>query len=409
VSSTASGLARADAFPYIIKEVDRPPAVRGISVASGLNIDPSGMMLAPLLWAPPLADRGGHSEAVQMRSSSMQQPYTPSQELETKPHNLPSAMSLAERLDPAIGEATSVMGAVVTELMRRSLRGGVMRIGDELNGFVSEQVDQVIADRTPVLEELASTVADKTARLAATEVATEEVHALEERTTESNRQLSAEIEATRQAAEQSTAEAARDLSARIALAEQQAQVKTLETAQELTSKIQETEKRVVNKAETQLQETEKRVVDKAEAQLNEHARSLTDHIEATGKHTLQAAEAKVATEAQGLVRKIEEAEQRVQTTVRAEFSGQVQELMQRARERSDRLKSRFSELETALAGADKKHDALRSQLAELLRANELLTARVTELEKPRGLRALFAWLFGRRKKASAPAAVEEAT
>ena len=157
----------------------------------------------------------------------MQQSYTTRQELETKPTNLSSAMPLAERLDPAIAEATSVMGAVVTELMRRSLRGGVMRIGEELTGYVNEQVDLVLADRTPALEELASTVADKTARLAATEVATEEVHGLEERTTESTRQLSAEIAVTRQAAEQLTAEAARDLTARLTLTEQQAHVKTL--------------------------------------------------------------------------------------------------------------------------------------------------------------------------------------
>jgi hypothetical protein len=269
----------------------------------------------------------------------MQQSYTTSQELENKPNNLPSAMSLAERLDPAIGEATSVMGAVVTELMRRSLRGGVLRIGDELTGFVSEQVDLVIADRTPALEELASTVADKSARLAATEVATEEVHALEGRTSESNRQLSAEIEAARQAAEQSTAEA---------------------------------------------------------------TRCLTAHIEATEKHTLQAAEAKLAEEAQGLARKIAEAEQRVQTTVQAEFSSQVQELMQRARERGERLKSRFSAVETALTGLGEQHDALCNRHAEFVRAHEVLAARVAELEKPRGLRALFAWLFGRRKKGSAP-------
>jgi hypothetical protein len=83
--------------------------------------------------------------------------------------------------------------------------------------------------------------------------------------------------------------------------------------------------------------------------------------------------------------------------------------MQRARERSDRLKTRFSELETALAGAGKKHDALRSQLAELLRTHEVLTARVIELEKPRGLRALLGWLFGRSKKAPAPAPLERAT
>jgi chromosome segregation ATPase len=316
----------------------------------------------------------------------MQPHYTTGQEVETTPKNLGGTMSLAERLDPAIGEATSMMGAVVTELMRRSLRGGVMHIGNELTGYVSEQVDSVIAERAPALEELASTVADKTARLAATEIATQEVHALAERTTQSNRQLSAEIEATRRAAEQVTAEVARDLTSRISLTEQLAHSKAAETAQDLAGKIQE---------------TEKRVVDKADAKLTEQARTLSEQIEQSGKHTLQAAEGRLAREAQGLVRKIEEAEERVQSSVRTEFSTQVQELMQRARERSERLKSRFTELETALADAGKKQEALHAELAKVVREHEGLIARVAELEKPRGLRALLARLFGRGKKRDA--------
>jgi hypothetical protein len=84
--------------------------------------------------------------------------------------------------------------------------------------------------------------------------------------------------------------------------------------------------------------------------------------------------------------------------------------MQRARERGDRLKSRFSAVENALADVSKTHDSLRRRLADLVRANEVLTARVVELEKPRGLRALIAWIFGQRKKKSAPdLTVEQAT
>jgi hypothetical protein len=241
----------------------------------------------------------------------MQQSYPQEHELAPVPHSLPQSTSLAERLDPAIGEATSVLGAVVTELMRRSLRGGVMRIGDELNGYVGEQVDLVIANRTPVLEQLASTVADKTARLAATEVAAEETRALEQRTVETSRQLSVQIEATGEAARQSTAEAARTLAARIAEAEKQAHEKTLAAAQELTGKIDE-----------------------------------------TGKRTLEAAEARLAAEARERAQQIETAEKRIETAVRA----------------------------------------------ELLQANEALSVRVAELEKPRGLRALFLRLFGRRNK-----------
>jgi hypothetical protein len=287
----------------------------------------------------------------------MQQPYPRQLELDPNTNPLPQSMSLAERLDPAIGEATSVIGAVVTELMRRSLRGGVMRIGDELTGYVGEKVDGAIADRTPVLEELASSVADKTARVAATEVATEEVRALEQRTTESGRQLTVQIESTREAAQQSTAAAARELTSRIT-------------------------------------ETERRVVEDAHARLSEQARELTQRIEA--------------------------GEQRVETTVRAEFSSQIQEMLQRSREGSERLKGRFAALEQSLSSLGKKHDQshqdlarmleqnqleLRSQIAGLLQANEALTARVVELEKPRGLRALFLRLFGRRRK---PAATPEA-
>jgi hypothetical protein len=43
----------------------------------------------------------------------------------------------------------------------------------------------------------------------------------------------------------------------------------------------------------------------------------------------------------------------------------------------------------------------RDELGKAHRQNEALADRVTELEKPRGLRALWAWLFGRRKKTPA--------
>src|SRR6516164_9466830 len=110
-----------------------------------------------------------------------------------EPNSKSDVLSLAERLDPAIGEATSVVGAMLTELLRRTLRGGVMRIGDEMHGYVSQKVDTVIADRTPGLEQLAADVAEHTARTAATEIATEEVHAQEKRTQASDRELAGRI------------------------------------------------------------------------------------------------------------------------------------------------------------------------------------------------------------------------
>src|SRR6516165_12413680 len=127
------------------------------------------------------------------------------------PESREDALGLLDRLDPAIGEATSLVGAMLTELLRQTLRGGIVRIGDELHGFVSDKVDTVIADRTPGLEQLAAEVADHAARSAATEVATEEVHALEQRTKASDQELVGKITETAKTAEERTKESAATL------------------------------------------------------------------------------------------------------------------------------------------------------------------------------------------------------
>jgi hypothetical protein len=132
-----------------------------------------------------------------------------------EPENSKDALALLEHLDPAIGEATSIAGAMLTELLRRTLRGGVARIGDEMQSYVSDKVDTVIADRTPGLEQLAAQVAEHAARTAATEVATEEVHALEQRTQASDLELADKFTETAQAAEQWKRESAAALTAQI--------------------------------------------------------------------------------------------------------------------------------------------------------------------------------------------------
>jgi hypothetical protein len=207
-----------------------------------------------------------------------------------QPENRQDALRLLEHLDPAIGEATSVAGAMLTELLRRTLRGSVVRIGDEMHGYVSDKVDTALAERTPGLERLAEEVAEHAARTAATEVATEEVRALEQRSLASGLELAGRIAETGRAAEQLTRESEAALTAQINASEQRGQ-----------------------------------------AALHE----------------------------------------------------QVQTLMDRSRERSDRLKARLAEQGRLIA--------------DLGNRLEGLTARVAELEKPRGLRALWLRLFGRRK------------
>lgn len=131
-------------------------------------------------------------------------------------------MPLAEQLDPAIGEASSVMGAMLTEMVRRTLRGGVQQIGDELNGFVAERVDAAIVERTPMIEQTAADVALTTARATAEEVAAIEVRALEKQTRASDEQLAGRIEEAAKSADEKTTSSARELAARIEEAERRA-------------------------------------------------------------------------------------------------------------------------------------------------------------------------------------------
>jgi chromosome segregation ATPase len=265
-----------------------------------------------------------------------------------EPEKRDDALGLLNRLDPAIGEATSMVGAMLTELLRRTLRGGVVRIGDEMHGYVSDKVDTVIADRTPRLEQLATEVAEHTARTAATEVATEEVHALEQRTRANDDELAGKITQTALAATE-----------KVNALEERTQASDLELAGKITE-------------------------------------------------TAQAAEQRTRESAAALTGQIKESEQRAQ----AALHEQVQSLIARVREGSDRLKAKFAEHNNLITSLGNKLESANNDLTRMLQDShsglsevlnmleqqqQSLAARVAELEKPRGLRALWRWLFGRRK------------
>src|SRR5579883_2763409 len=101
-----------------------------------------------------------------------------------EPDSSPSGAALVDRLDPAIGETTSVVGAMLTELLRRTLRGGVMQIDGELHAFTAEKVEATIAERLPFVEQAAARAAEETAQMVATQSAQQEVRVLEQKTQE---------------------------------------------------------------------------------------------------------------------------------------------------------------------------------------------------------------------------------
>jgi hypothetical protein len=258
--------------------------------------------------------------------------------------------SLVERLDPSIGELSTVMGGMMTELLRRTLRDSIRQIDDELQGQVAQKLDATIAHRLPAIEKSAANAAEKTARETATDVAAAEARALEQRAKEAEREIVSRIERTARAAEQQTVETANTLTGKIELVEKKAELAITSKAHELNNRIEETAKTATTMTE-------------------EKARELAGQIE--------------------------EAERRAAGTAQAEMTRQIEEVLQRSRKVTGGIMDRLQALEAARRTAE---DHLRVELADVRKRNETLEARVIELEKPRGLRALWAWLFGRRKK-----------
>lgn len=260
--------------------------------------------------------------------------------------SLDIARPVADGMDQAIGEATTVMGAMVTELMRRSLRGGVLKIGEQLEDYVGERVDLSIAERRPAIEQAAVAVAEQAAFTTAAKVAAEEVFALEQRTAEADRELKEEIEGKARQLTGEIEQKGQQLATRIEEGDRQAIEVTRETARELTGQIQEAEKRVSESAQAQIGQQVQALTDKAK----EGAKILRSRLKAVVSAT---------------------------TDLRRQLIGE------RDAHRAE-------------------HAALRADIArqvdELRQENEALRARVAELEKPRGLRRLWAWLFNRRKK-----------
>jgi hypothetical protein len=250
------------------------------------------------------------------------------------PTPLDVAVPLAGSLDQAIGEATTVMGTMVTELMRRSLRGGVLKIGEQLETYVGECVDQTIGERRPVIEEMASAVAEQTAHTTAAKLVGEEVYSLEQRTTEADRALAGQIE---------------------------------EKRQELTMRIDEGDQRAMQMT-------------------HEKARELTGQIETTAKRVSEAAHNEIGLRVKELMDRAKEGSVKIKASIQA-----VADL---ATELGKRLDSEQQARQTEQAAVRDLERRLTDELCELRRTNDELSARVAALERPRGLRRLWLWLVG---------------
>jgi hypothetical protein len=267
---------------------------------------------------------------------------------------------LAESMDQSISEATTFMGAVVTELMRRSIRNGVLKIGEELQTFVTGEVDTVLAQRVPAVERAALEAAEQTAQVAAAKVAAEEVHALDVKTGAVTQKLAAQIEEVERGARGIVEEKAQALAGQI----QEVDRRAVATAEQLGGKIVEAEQRVCERTRT---ETDERL-----NKLLEKAREATSALKARLKTVEELSE--------GLVRDLRQEQASRQSEMQAGFAKIQQGLHQLN--------------ESLTRGLELCQTRLKEEVSALRKAHEELAARVAVLEQPKGL---FARLFGKRK------------
>jgi hypothetical protein len=249
----------------------------------------------------------------------------------------PNFSELLDQLDPAIGEASSVMGAMATELIRRSLRGGVLTIGRELNGYVAQQVEAQIVEQRPLIE--------KTAAETATEVAR------------------GEVDAVRHAAQQQLEGVARDLGGRLdeTVRQTSAKIDTVAKAtDDVARQTQETTASLAQTLQTEVAAAQTRTLDTARQEIEafkDRARDATKKI-AYRLDRLDLKTGELAT---------------LQRTLKQELLDTWQ----------------------------KQRQQLLHQIDELRRDRDSLARRLEVLEQPRGLRRLFAWLFRRKKGSAA--------
>jgi hypothetical protein len=303
---------------------------------------------------------------------------------------------LVDAIDPAIGETSAAIGAMTTEIIRRTLRAGVLQVGREVSQFTGEEVRKHILEQQPTIE--------KAAAITATEVARDEVQAVRLAANEQGQRLAERIDDVSRQTQEQTQTVARELLGRLEESSRIANEQTQTAARNLVTQIEENSKKVEERTESATRELK--------SQLEETARQTNQKIEVVARTADDTARQTTESAAQ-LSRTLEAEVSRTLESSRKELNEQVEILRERARGAAAKFVERLDKHEefTAQIVAEQitqkkelidtmqtQHEQLVQEVERLRRANEALLKRVEILEEPRGLRAFFARLFGWNKR-----------
>ena len=289
---------------------------------------------------------------------------------------------LVDRMDSAIGEASTSIGMIMSELVRRSLRGGVGEIGSSIHMYARDQVDEAVGEAMPRIESAVEKIAESTSTRI-TDVAVnrigEELKIVESRTTEQTQVIAARIKAD--------SEAAFETVHRVIGESRENTEKTAQELRDLQSRAKDSWKKVqlelthVNEArarlERQLQDTEERLA-RSNQQLTETIQRLDEarreHSE-TRQH-MESTAAQLAETRQALIRSQQEL-------------GQTRTDLVEATQGLSETQHTLLALKRTTQQNAASFESLCSSMAK----------RLEELERPKGIRALFSRFKGGKKGA----------
>ncbi len=288
---------------------------------------------------------------------------------------------LVERMDSAIGDASASIGLVMAELVRRSLRGGVGEISNSIHDFARDQVGTAIGRMMPTVTLTVEQLAEATSKRV-TEGAVhrfeEELKSVETRATEHTHVIAARVKAE--------AEAAVD-------AVHQVVLKSSETAESTARELEELQQRA--------KESWKKV--KTELQTLREGRSLTDLQLSETREQLNGTREQVS----GLLQTLSHTGQELLET-RTQLNQTTQQLAE-SRKLLVQSQHELAQTRQELSLTQQQLGEARSGLSELSRTSAqkisgleavltTVTERLSELERPKGIRALLTRFKGGQKK-----------
>ncbi len=283
---------------------------------------------------------------------------------------LSEAPQLVERMDSAIGEASTSIGMMMAELVRRSLRGGVGEISSSIHDYAAEQVETAVVRAMPSLNQSVEQLATETSQRITDQVArqlNDELRTVESRTTEQTQVLAARIT--------EEANSVLEVVNRVAGESREASETRAREIQELNVRARNGYKKV--SAEIQ-------ILHEAKASLE---RQLADAIE-----KLRAAD----TELTDLKTRLRlEQEQHAQT--RQAFEASLQTTRQQLNQSLQMTQQELGETRQQLQHLNERS---AEQLTQWNDVCAQFQSRLEELERPRGIKAFFSRLTGGGKKST---------